>query len=150
MDQSDPTDTAGHRRALIARLVRLRKANGLTQAAVAGLMRVRQPLIAEIESGRTDLRLSTLERYAGAVSLGRFEFDVVRDASRSRRMGGVAEALAPYGSAVDEADFWSRPSLDDLVAEQGTTAIVDPGVLVLEGVSEGEWDDFFSAMGIAG
>jgi len=145
----DLVDTEVSRRRLIARLVGLRKSNGLTQAAVAELMSVGQSVIAEIESGRTDVRVSTLDRYAHAVSLGQLQLELVRDAWVAGPVGGVAETLAPYGPAVDAADFWSPPSLDDLVGEQGTRPITDPAGLVLVGVSERDWDDFFAAIGIA-
>ena len=145
-----PVDAEVLRRRLVARLIALRKSNGLTQTAVADLMGVGQSVIAEIESARTDVRLSTLDRYARAVSLGHLQVELAGDAVASRPAGGVAEALAPYGPAVDEIDFWSAPSLDDLIAEQGTKPIMDPRVLVLESVSERDWDDFFSALGIAG
>ncbi|MHB8398522.1 MAG: helix-turn-helix domain-containing protein [Candidatus Limnocylindrales bacterium] len=137
------------RRRLIARLVGLRKSNGLTQAAVAESMSVGQSVVAEIESGRTDVRVSTLERYTNAVSLGQLQLELVRDAWVGDPVGGVAETLARYGSAVDAADFWSPRSLDDLVGEQGTSPIADPVDLVLEGVSEIDWDDFFATIGIA-
>lgn len=147
----DLVDTQVSRRRLIARLVGLRKSNGLTQVAVADVMSVGQSVIAEIESGRTDVRMSTLQRYAHAVSLGRLQLqlEVARDAWVGDPVGGVAEKLAPYGPAVDPADFWSPSSLDDLVGEQGTSPITDPARLVLEGISEREWDDFFAAVGIA-
>ena len=142
-------DTEVRRRRLIARLVGLRKSNGLTQAAVAQLMSVGQSVIAEIESGRTDVRVSTLERYAHAVSLGQLQLKLGRDAGVGGTVGGAAETLAPYGPAVDAADFWSPPSLDDLVGDQGTRPITDTAHLVLEGVSESDWDDFFAMIGIA-
>lgn len=145
-----PVDAEVRRRRLVARLIALRKSNGMTQTAVADLMGVGQSVIAEIESARTDVRLSTLDRYAHAVSLGHLQVELAGDAVASRPAGGVAEALAPYGPAVDEIDFWSAPSLDDLIAEQGTKPIMDPRVLVLEAVSEGDWDAFFSALGSAG
>lgn len=146
----DLADTEVRRRRLIARLVGLRKSNGLTQSAVAELMSVGQSVIAEIESGRTDVRVSTLERYAHAVSLGQLQLKLGRDAWVRSAVGGVAETLAPYGPAVDTADFWSPPSLDDLIAEQGTSPIADQARLVLEGISERDWDDFFATIGIAG
>lgn len=146
----DLVDTELRRRRLITRLVGLRKSNSLTQAAVAELMSVGQSVIAEIESGRTDVRVSTLERYARAVSLGQLQLELGNDAWAGEPVGGVAETLAPYGPAVDESDFWSAPSLDDLVAEQRTRPITDPAILLLEGVSERDWDDFFVAMGLAG
>ena len=148
----DLINTEVRRRRLIARLVGLRKSNGLTQAAVAELMSVGQSVIAEIESGKTDVRLSTLERYARAASRGELQLELVREAWVGSPVGGVAETLAPYGSAVDAADaadFWDPPSLDDLIGKQGTRPITDPAGLVLEGISEREWDDFFATMGLA-
>ena len=141
-------DSEVRRRALIGQLIELRRSNGLTQAAVADLMSVGQSVIAEIESARTDVRLSTLDRYARAVSLGRLELELVGDALAARAAGGVAETLAPYGTAVDEGDFWATPTLDDLVAEQRTGSIEHPRALLLQAVSERDWDDFFAAMGM--
>ena len=149
-EYGDVADTEGRRRRLIARLVGLRKSNGLTQVAVAELMSVGQSVIAEIESGRTDVRVSTLERYAHAVSLGQLQLKLGRDAGVGGPVGGAAETLAPYGPAVDTADFWSPPSLDDLVVEQGTSPITDTARLVLAGISERDWDDFFATIGIPG
>jgi len=149
-EHADRVDIELRRRRLIARLVGLRKSNGLTQNAVAELMGVAQSVIAEIESGRTDVRISTLERYARAVSIGQVQLELVGDPWVGGSVGGVAETLASYDPAVDEADFWSPSSLEDLVAEQHTSPIVDPHTLVLEGVSDRDWDDFFAAIGIAG
>lgn len=56
------------RQRLIGRLVEQRKSNRLTQADVAQAMRVSQPAVSEIESAKADVRVSTLERYASAVS----------------------------------------------------------------------------------
>lgn len=147
-EYGDVAHTEVRRRRLIARLIGLRKSNGLTQVAVAEVMSVGQSVIAEIESGRTDVRVSTLERYAHAVSLGQLQLEIGRDAGVGGPVGGVAEALAPYGPAVDTADFWSPPSLEDLVGEQGTGPITDTARLVLEGITESEWDDYFATIGI--
>jgi transcriptional regulator with XRE-family HTH domain len=58
----------GERRvALIAELVAARQRSGLSQAEVAGRMGTSQPAVARLEAGDTDVRLSTLERYAAAV-----------------------------------------------------------------------------------
>ena len=53
--------------ALIGRLVELRRAKGLSQAAVADRMGTSQPALARLESGRSDARLSTIARYARAI-----------------------------------------------------------------------------------
>ena len=67
------------RQRLIGRLVEQRKANQLTQAAVARVMHVSQPVVAEIESAKADVRVSTLERYASAVSGHRVHLELVPD-----------------------------------------------------------------------
>lgn len=148
-EHGDLADVEGRRRRLIARLVGLRKSHGLTQVAVAELMKVGQSVIAEIESGRTDVRVSTLERYAHAVSLGQLQLKLGRDAGVGGPVDGAAETLASYGTAVDTADFWSPPSLDELVGEQGTSPITDTASLMLVGVTESDWDDFFATVGAA-
>ena len=58
----------------------MRKANGLTQAAVAEIMHVRQSVVAEIESATADIRFSTLDRYAEAVSSGQVSLRLVHGA----------------------------------------------------------------------
>jgi DNA-binding XRE family transcriptional regulator len=57
----------GARHPLIDELVGRRHAAGLTQADVARLMGTSQPAVARLEAGSTDLRLSTVARYAEAV-----------------------------------------------------------------------------------
>lgn len=61
-------DAEVRRQRLIQQLVEVRKSNGLTQAAVAKTMNVGQSLVAEIEAAKADIRFSTLDRYADAVS----------------------------------------------------------------------------------
>ena len=68
------------RQRLIGQLVAMRKANGLTQAAVAEIMHVRQSVVAEIESATADIRFSTLDRYAEAVSSGQVSLRLVHGA----------------------------------------------------------------------
>lgn len=142
-------DTERSRRRLIGRLVRLRKSNRLTQADVAAAMGVGQPVVAEIESGRNDVRISTLERYASAVTLGRSTLELAGE-PRPNDLPRVSETLAVYGPALDGAEFWSPPALAYLIREQGTQPITDPAILELDGVSDGEWDDFFAAIGMDG
>jgi len=60
-------DLARRRRALAAGLVARRAALGLTQTEVAARMGTSQSAVARLEAGETDVRLSTLERYAAAV-----------------------------------------------------------------------------------
>jgi predicted transcriptional regulator len=65
------------RQRMVGRLVAERKANKLTQVAVARTMNVSQSVVAEIESARADVRYSTLDRYVEAVSKGRRRLDIV-------------------------------------------------------------------------
>ncbi len=72
-------DAEVRRQRLIRQLVEMRKANGLTQADVAAAMKVGQSVVAEIESSKADVRYSTLDRYADAVSGHRARLELVRD-----------------------------------------------------------------------
>ena len=64
------------RRRLIRRLVEVRRGQGRTQADVARAMGVGQSVVAEIESGRLDVRFTTLERYAEAASGGQLHLEL--------------------------------------------------------------------------
>lgn len=55
------------RRRLTEALVECRVEQGLSQTQVAARMGTSQSSVARLESGDADLRISTLERYAGAV-----------------------------------------------------------------------------------
>jgi hypothetical protein len=55
------------RHPLIDALVAERQATGLSQSEVAERMGTSQPAVARLESGTTDVRLSTLSRYADAL-----------------------------------------------------------------------------------
>ncbi len=59
---------AEERGRLLAMLVQRRKEIGMTQVAVAAEMRTTQSNVSDIECGELDCRLSTLQRYARAVS----------------------------------------------------------------------------------
>jgi transcriptional regulator with XRE-family HTH domain len=52
---------------LIERLVALRRARGLSQTEVAARMGTSQSALARLESGLSDVRLSTILRYASAL-----------------------------------------------------------------------------------
>ena len=56
-----------NRRLLQRQLAERRAALGMTQTEAAVLMRTSQSSIARLESGEHDVRVSTLERYAGAL-----------------------------------------------------------------------------------
>lgn len=49
-----------------SKLIQLRKSAGFTQAQLARVMETTQTAIARIESGKTDLKMSTVDRYAEA------------------------------------------------------------------------------------
>jgi len=70
---SDPTflahfEDAENRSWLLRSLIRVRNDFGLTQEIVARTMETTQSAISQLESGSTDPRLSTLQRYARAVN----------------------------------------------------------------------------------
>jgi predicted transcriptional regulator len=74
---------ADRRRELIDELVRARRESELSQTDVAARMGTSQSAVARLESGELDARLSTLERYAGA--LGRAVDWQVRPSGSSAR-----------------------------------------------------------------
>jgi transcriptional regulator with XRE-family HTH domain len=58
---------AEQRASLVRHLIAHRQAAGLSQTEVAARMGTSQSAVARLESGTTDVRASTLERYAAAV-----------------------------------------------------------------------------------
>jgi predicted transcriptional regulator len=60
-------EMAERRRRLLADLVDGRRTLGLTQTQVAARMGTSQSAVARLEAGPSDVRLSTLERYAAAI-----------------------------------------------------------------------------------
>jgi transcriptional regulator with XRE-family HTH domain len=84
---------------ILDKLVKLRKALGLTQKDVADRMGVRQPTVSSFENESSDPRLSTLQRYARAVE-GRIGFslalpencDWVPRPDRPKYTGGASAA----------------------------------------------------------
>jgi len=60
-------EMARQRRSLTETLSAKRVELGLSQTEVAARMGTSQSAVARLESGETDLRLSTLERYAAAI-----------------------------------------------------------------------------------
>ena len=55
---------------LVAELSATRRRLGLSQTEVAARMGTSQPAVARLESGESDARLSTIERYAAALGVG--------------------------------------------------------------------------------
>ncbi len=66
---------AERRRGVIGQLVAARRERGLSQTVVAARMGTSQSVVARLESGDNDVRLSTLERYADALGL-RLDWDL--------------------------------------------------------------------------
>jgi ribosome-binding protein aMBF1 (putative translation factor) len=52
-----------------ARLRKAREAAGLSQADLARLVKIPQPRMPRLEQGRTDVRLSTIRRFAKALGI---------------------------------------------------------------------------------
>lgn len=69
-------EEAAERRRRLRRLAAMRSEARLSQTAVAARMGTSQSVVARIESGEVDARLSTLERYAAAIGR-RLTWDVV-------------------------------------------------------------------------
>lgn len=82
---------------LVARLARRRAASGLSQADVARSIQTSQPAVARLESGQTDVRLSTLSRYAQALNVS---LDFVEEADGP----GDAAPPAQYTSPAARPD----------------------------------------------
>jgi transcriptional regulator with XRE-family HTH domain len=60
-------EAAERRRRVVQDLIAARRERGLSQTEVAARMGTSQSVVARLESGVLDMRLSTLERYAAAV-----------------------------------------------------------------------------------
>jgi transcriptional regulator with XRE-family HTH domain len=72
IDNNDPDIIAAREdraayRALVGRLVTLRKSHGLTQAEVADAMETSQSVVSAFEQAGSDARFSTIQRYSRAV-----------------------------------------------------------------------------------
>ena len=67
----------------------------MSQTAVAAQMGTSQSVVARLESGALDMRLSTLQRYAAALGLDLvIEFKGVGDGFGVESVGGVAGDVA--------------------------------------------------------
>jgi repressor LexA len=87
------THADGRERELIGRLARRRTESGLSQTHVAELMQTSQSAVARLESGRHDVQLSTLARYAEVLG---FALDLTENTT--------AQAGAPGEGPSAEAD----------------------------------------------
>src|SRR3569623_1378823 len=91
-------EAAERRRAVVRRLADARQEQGLSQTAVAAQMGTSQSVVARLESGALDMRLSTLQRYAAA--LGR---DLVIERSGVSDRIGTGSVGDAAGDAADSS-----------------------------------------------
>jgi ribosome-binding protein aMBF1 (putative translation factor) len=88
-------EAAERRRAVVRRLADARQEQGLSQTVVAAQMGTSQSVVARLESGALDMRLSTLQRYAAALGLDlMIELKGVGDGSGMGSVGGVPGGAA--------------------------------------------------------
>lgn len=88
-------EAAERRRAVVRRLADARHEQGLSQTAVAAQMGTSQSVVARLESGALDMRLSTLQRYAAALGLDLvIELSGVGDGPGMESMSGMAGEAA--------------------------------------------------------
>jgi ribosome-binding protein aMBF1 (putative translation factor) len=62
-------EAAERRHQVVRRLADARQEQGLSQTVLAARMGTSQSVVARLESGTLDMRLSTLDRYAAALGL---------------------------------------------------------------------------------
>jgi len=109
---------------LLDRLVALREQAGLTQSEVAARMGTSQPVIARLEAGGRDPRLSTIERYARTIGA---DLEVRPSSTASPRTAvRLAERIFGRLASGDEAPTATFREvvqfLDDLDAMDAETA----------------------------
>jgi seryl-tRNA synthetase len=78
---------AERRRSLLRTLAEQRRRRNLSQTRVAAAMRTSQPTLARLETTAADTKLSTVERFAGALGYS-VEYHLV-PARKSRHRAGV-------------------------------------------------------------
>jgi hypothetical protein len=81
---------AERRRALLHTLAEQRKHRQLSQTRVAAAMRTSQPTLARLETTAADAKLSTVERFAGALGYA-IEYHLVPAGKSQHRPGVVVE-----------------------------------------------------------
>jgi hypothetical protein len=82
---------AERRRALLRTLAEQRRRRDLSQTRVAAAMRTSQPTLARLETTAADTKLSTVERFAGALGYA-IEYHLVPASKSMRRQGIVVES----------------------------------------------------------
>jgi transcriptional regulator with XRE-family HTH domain len=110
IDRQDPSSRRAEvlvqeHEALLRDLMKVREANHLSQAEVAKLMGVNPSYVSRIESGRQDLHLSTLRRYAFAVGAV-VRHNVVnhkKDSAELRAPSAATWALKPDSVAATQS-----------------------------------------------
>jgi RNase adaptor protein for sRNA GlmZ degradation len=81
---------AERRRALLHTLAETRRSRNLSQTRVAAAMNTSQPTLARLETTAADTKLSTVERFAGALGYS-IEYHLVPARKSMRRQGIVVE-----------------------------------------------------------
>jgi transcriptional regulator with XRE-family HTH domain len=85
---------------VVRRLADARQEQGLSQTAVAAQMGTSQSVVARLESGGLDMRLSTLQRYAAALGLDlMIELKGVGDGVGMESAGGIVGIGGVAGEA---------------------------------------------------
>jgi RNase adaptor protein for sRNA GlmZ degradation len=82
---------AERRRVLLRALAEQRRRRNLSQTRVAAAMRTSQPTLARLETTASDTKLSTVERFAGALGYS-VEYHLVPATISTRRTGVVVES----------------------------------------------------------
>jgi hypothetical protein len=82
---------AERRRALLRTLAEQRRRRDLSQTRVAAAMRTSQPTLARLETTAADTKLSTVERFAGALGYA-IEYHLVPASKSMGRQGIVVES----------------------------------------------------------
>jgi RNase adaptor protein for sRNA GlmZ degradation len=82
---------AERRRTLLHTLAAQRRLRNLSQTRVAAAMRTSQPTLARLETTAADTKLSTVERFAGALGYS-LEYHLVPAKKSKRRQGIVVES----------------------------------------------------------
>ncbi len=81
---------AERRRSLLRTLAEQRRRRNLSQTLVAAAMHTSQPTLARLETTAADTKLSTVERFAGALGYS-VEYHLVPAGKSRRRTGVVVE-----------------------------------------------------------
>jgi ribosome-binding protein aMBF1 (putative translation factor) len=92
-------DAAVDRRRMLRQLAKDRISLGLSQTAVAAVMGTSQSAVARIESGKADVKVSTIERYAATLGR-RVEWRVAPATSAKSSARGTIRAASGRAASV--------------------------------------------------